>query len=37
MLSAFCMDEKRVHTEGTVMNKSNNGPESPLYKIADCA
>jgi hypothetical protein len=21
----FCMDEKRIHTENTVMNKSNSG------------
>jgi hypothetical protein len=31
------MDEKRIHTESTVMNKSNNGLGWVLYKIADCA
>src|ERR1039458_8388167 len=30
------MDEKRIHTESTVMKKSNNGLGLSLYKIADC-
>jgi len=29
------MDEKRIHTEGTVMNESNSGLVLPLYKIGD--
>jgi hypothetical protein len=33
---AFCMDEKRIHTESTVMNKSNDGLGLSLYKITDC-
>jgi hypothetical protein len=33
----FCTDEKRIRTEDTVTDKSNNGLGLSLYKIADCA
>jgi hypothetical protein len=32
----FCADEKRIRTENTVIDKSNNGLGWLLYKIADC-
>jgi len=32
----FCTDEKRIRTENTVMDKSNNGLRLHLYKIVDC-
>jgi len=33
----FCTDEKRIRTENTVTDKSNNGLGLVLYKIAGCA
>jgi hypothetical protein len=32
----FCTDEKRIRTENTVMDKSNNGLGLLLSEIADC-